>query len=115
MTLPAKVMIVEVGPRDGFQMESAFIPTDKKVEVINAISRTGIQKIETTSFVNPKVIPQMADAAQVMRQIDRVAGVTYTALVPNLKGAERAAAAKVDALRLVIDRKSTRLNSSHRL
>jgi hydroxymethylglutaryl-CoA lyase len=97
-----KVNIVEVGPRDGFQMEKVFIPTSLKVKIINAISRTGIRKIEATSFVNATVIPQMADAAEVMRQIDRVPGVFYTALVPNLKGAERAAKECVDGLRLVI-------------
>ena len=93
---------MEVGPRDGFQMEEVFIPTDKKVEIINAISNTGIRKIETTSFVNPKVIPQMSDAAQVMERIVRVPGVRYTALIPNVRGAERALEASVDGLRLVI-------------
>ena len=83
-------------------MEEVFIPTDKKVEIIDAISNTGIRKIETTSFVNPKVIPQMSDAAQVMERIDRVPGVRYTALIPNARGAERALEASVDGLRLVI-------------
>lgn len=83
-------------------MEEVFIPTDKKVEIIDAISNTGIRKIETTSFVNPKVVPQMSDAAQVMERIDRVPGVRYTALIPNVRGAERALEASVDGLRLVI-------------
>ena len=102
MNLPSKITIVEVGPRDGFQMEQVFIPTEKKVEIINAISRTGVRIIETTSFVNPRVIPQMADAAEVMKGIDRAPGVHYTALIPNLKGAERALESEVDGLRLVV-------------
>jgi hydroxymethylglutaryl-CoA lyase len=102
MTLPNQVRIVEVGPRDGFQMEQVFIPTDKKVEIINAISKTGVRIVETTSFVNPKVIPQMADAAEVMERIERAPGVRYTALIPNVKGARRALEADVDGLRLVI-------------
>ncbi|MEE8349836.1 MAG: hydroxymethylglutaryl-CoA lyase [Acidobacteriota bacterium] len=102
MSLPNKITIVEVGARDGFQMEPVFIPTDKKVEIINAISQTGVPIVETTSFVNPKVIPQMADAAEVMNRIERAPGVRYTALIPNLKGADRALEAGVDGLRLVV-------------
>lgn len=102
MNIPRQVAIVEVGPRDGFQMEKTFIPTKKKVEVINAISSTGVRKIETTSFVSSKVIPQMADAAEVMRSVDRVPGIKYTVLVPNLKGAERGLQAGADGFRLVI-------------
>ena len=97
-----KLNIVEVGPRDGFQMEKAFIPTALKVEIIDRISRTGIRKIEATSFVNPKVVPQMSDAADVMRLIERVPGVLYTALVPNLKGARLAADCGVNGIRVVI-------------
>jgi hydroxymethylglutaryl-CoA lyase len=72
--LPANAAIVEVGPRDGFQMETTFIPTDLKVEVINRIARAGVRKIEATSFVNPKVIPQMSDSDEVMRRIERLPG-----------------------------------------
>ena len=101
--MPAQaVNIVEVGPRDGFQMEKAFIPTDLKVRVIDLLSGSGLRSIEATSFVNPKVIPQMADAAEVMSRITRLAGTIYKVLVPNLKGAERAIEAKADALELVI-------------
>ena len=96
------VTIVEVGPRDGFQMEKAFIPTDLKVQVIDLLSEAGLRSIEATSFVNPKMIPQMADAAEVMGRIARRPGTTYKVLVPNLKGAERAIEAKADALELVI-------------
>ena len=99
---PQSVTIVEVGPRDGFQMEKAFIPTDLKVRVIDLLSEAGLRSIEATSFVNPKVIPQMADAAEVMERIARRPGTRYKALVPNLKGAERAIEAKADALELVI-------------
>lgn len=102
MSAPERVTIVEVGPRDGFQMEKTFIPTDLKVEVIDLLSAAGLTRIEATSFVSPKVIPQMADAAEVMSRIARRPGTHYTALVPNLKGAERALAAGADELELVI-------------
>lgn len=99
---PQSVSIVEVGPRDGFQMEKAFIPTDLNVRVIDLLSKSGLREIEATSFMNPKVIPQMADAAEVMSRIGRAAGTIYKALVPNLKGAERAIEARADVLELVI-------------
>lgn len=99
---PQSVSIVEVGPRDGFQVEKAFIPTDLKIRVIDLLSEAGLKTIEATSFVNPKVIPQMADADEVMGRISRRPGTNYKVLVPNLKGAERAIAAKADALELVI-------------
>lgn len=100
--LPARALIVEVGPRDGFQMEKTFIPTDLKVEVINKVVRAGVRKIEATSFVNPKVIPQMADADEVMRRVDRAPGVIFAALIPNARGARRAVDVGVDCLRLVV-------------
>ena len=96
------VTIVEVGPRDGLQMEKAFVPTDLKVRVINLLSEAGLRSIEATSFVSPTVIPQMMDAGEVMAAITRRPGTTYKVLVPNLKGAERAFEAKADALELVI-------------
>lgn len=100
--LPAKVSIIEVGPRDGFQMETAFIPTETKVAIINALVTAGVTKIEATSFVSPKVIPQMRDAAEVMQRVDRHPGVTYTALVPNVTGAELAVQARVNSMRVVV-------------
>lgn len=100
--LPTTATIVEVGPRDGFQMETTFIPTDLKVDVINRVARAGVRKVEATSFVNPKVIPQMADADEVMRRIERRPGVVYAALIPNARGARRAADAGADSLRLVV-------------
>ncbi len=102
MRLPKRVRIVEVGPRDGFQMEGRLIPTELKVETIDRLAAAGIRDIEAVSFVHPKVIPQMADAAEVMARIERRPGVRYLALVPNLKGAERALDAGADGLRLVV-------------
>ena len=99
---PTQIHVVEVGPRDGFQMEATFIPTDLKVEIIDLLGQAGIQKIEATSFVSPKVIPQMRDAGEVMSRIKRLPGVRYTALVPNVKGAQHAIDAGVHAVRVVI-------------
>lgn len=100
--LPARVRIIEVGPRDGLQMEETFVPTELKVELIDALAESGLAEIEATSFVHPRVIPQMADAAEVMRTIRRDAPVRWSVLVPNLKGAERALEFGVDELRLVV-------------
>lgn len=100
--LPPKVHIVDVGPRDGFQTEQAFIPTELKIRVIDAISATGIGKIETTAFVHPKAVPQMADARDVLRGIRRAPGVSYTVLVPNGRGAELASEEAIDGIRLVV-------------
>ena len=92
MNLPKTVRIREVGPRDGFQMEREFIPTATKIEIINALVRTGLCLFEATSFVSPRAIPQMRDAAQVLAGIDRHEGMEVGALVPNIRGAENAAA-----------------------
>ena len=102
MTPPTQVTIVEVGPRDGLQMEKVFVPTEAKIALINAIARAGIRKMEATSFVSTRVIPQLRDAGEVMAGIERRPGVTYVALVPNLKGAERAIASGADAVKIVI-------------
>ncbi len=88
--LPGAVEVNEVGPRDGFQAEEAFIPTKRKVEIIDALSRTGVARVQVTSVVHPKAVPQLTDAEEVMARIERVPGVRYTVLVPNLRGAERA-------------------------
>lgn len=88
--LPRFVDIVEVGPRDGLQNEKQYIPTDIKVELINRLSQTGLRYIETTSFVSAKRIPQMADSAQVMKNIQRNCDVTYSVLIPNVVGLEKA-------------------------
>ncbi|MCP5381096.1 MAG: hydroxymethylglutaryl-CoA lyase [Kordiimonadaceae bacterium] len=90
------VIIYEVGPRDGLQNEAKFVSTATKVDLINRLSRTGLRKIEVTSFVSPKWVPQMADNADVMSSIDRVSDVTYVALTPNVKGIEAAIKASAD-------------------
>ncbi len=90
MALPARVRIVEVGPRDGLQNEKAIVPTAAKIELIDRLSRTGLQTIEATSFVSPKWVPQLADAADVFSGIDKHDGIAYPVLVPNEKGYERA-------------------------
>ncbi len=93
MALPAAVRIVEVGPRDGLQNEKSIVSTAAKVELIDRLSATGLQTIEATSFVSPKWVPQLADAAQVYAGIARRPGVRYPVLVPNQQGYERARAA----------------------
>lgn len=92
MPLPQRVRIVEVGPRDGLQNEPTQVPTAAKMELIDRLSATGLQTIEATSFVSPKWVPQLADAAEVYAGIDRRPGVAYPVLVPNLQGYERARA-----------------------
>ena len=91
--LPARVTLVEVGPRDGLQNEARVVPTATKIAYIDALSAAGLPVIEATSFVDPRWIPQLADADEVMRGIDRRTGVRYPVLVPNAKGMERALAA----------------------
>jgi hydroxymethylglutaryl-CoA lyase len=93
--LPARVTVVEVGPRDGLQNEAAVISTTDKIAFINRLSAAGHQVIEVSAFVSPKRVPQMADAADVCAGITRRPGVRYTALVPNLAGLDRALAAGV--------------------
>ena len=87
---PESVKIVEVGPRDGLQNEKQIIPAATKVEFVNRLSASGLRTIEVTSFVSPKWIPQLADAAEVFAGIDKRAGVSYPVLVPNAKGMQRA-------------------------
>jgi hydroxymethylglutaryl-CoA lyase len=82
--------VYEVGPRDGLQNETALISTDDKIRLVDMLSDTGLSKIEVTSFVSPKWVPQMADGAEVMAGIKRRSGVTYAALTPNLRGFEAA-------------------------
>ena len=95
MNLPKHVKIVEVGPRDGLQNEKQAIDTATKVELIARLGASGLKTIEATAFVSPKWVPQMADNAEVMRQITRLDGVTYPVLTPNLKGLEAALATGV--------------------
>ncbi|WP_201211163.1 hydroxymethylglutaryl-CoA lyase [Rhodocyclus purpureus] len=93
MKLPASVRIVEVGPRDGLQNEKQLVPTAVKRELISRLGAAGLQSIEATSFVSPKWVPQMADNAELMAGLERLAGVSYPVLTPNLKGLEAALAA----------------------
>ena len=92
MRVPKRVKMVEVGPRDGLQNEAVIVPTDVKIELINRLSATGLSAIESTSFVSPKWVPQMADNAQVMLGITRRPGVSYPVLVPGMQGFEAAVA-----------------------
>ncbi len=92
------IEITEVGPRDGLQNEPGVIPTGAKVAFVDALSRTGVREIEVSSFVSPKWVPQLADAEEVFRRIQRAPDVIYSALVPNMKGLERALEAKVDKI-----------------
>ena len=89
-SLPKSVRIVEVGPRDGLQNESIIVPTEKKAEFIRLLVAAGFQDIEVASFVHPKWVPQLADAQELIPQLDMSPRVRYSALVPNMKGLERA-------------------------
>ncbi len=89
-SLPETVRIREVGPRDGFQNEPEVIPTAEKIGLIDLLAGTGLERIEVTSFVRPDVIPQLADASEVLAGIDRPEGVSFSVLIPNMKGLERA-------------------------
>jgi hydroxymethylglutaryl-CoA lyase len=96
VNLPGRVTIVEVGPRDGLQNEPGTVPTDVKVAFIDRLARAGLPVVEATSFVSPRWVPQLADAAEVLAGIDRVEGVRYPVLVPNERGLERALACEVE-------------------
>jgi len=98
MTTPTHIRIVEVGARDGLQNEKTIVPTAAKVELIDRLSATGLQSIEATSFVSPKWVPQLADAADVYTAIQKRPGVHYPVLVPNLQGYERARAVGVSEI-----------------
>ncbi len=103
---PAHVEIGEVGPRDGLQNEAPIAIADR-IRLIDALSATGLRRIEAVSFVSPRAIPPMAGAAEVMAGITRVPGVTYRALVPNVRGAELALAAAVDEIEVVVSASET--------
>src|SRR6187399_3260272 len=95
MTLPSRVRLVEVGPRDGLQNEAAPIATADKIAFVDRLSEAGHAVIEVSAFVSPKWVPQMADASEVFAGITRKPGTRYTALVPNLAGLDRALQAGV--------------------
>jgi len=95
MTKPEQVTILEVGPRDGFQNVQVFIPTEDKIRVVNELVDAGLTRIETSSFVHPKWIPQLRDAEEVFASIRKPSGVVFSALVPNERGLDRAIATGV--------------------
>lgn len=96
------IRLHEVGPRDGLQVEERFVPTEDKIDLVNRLSAAGLAKIEVTSFVSPKAIAQLRDAEIVLREIERRPGTVYSALVPNVRGAERAIESRADELNLVM-------------
>jgi hydroxymethylglutaryl-CoA lyase len=104
--LPKRISLREVGPRDGLQNE-APVPTEAKVALIDALSRTGVGRIEAVSFVHPKAIPSMADAAEVWSAVQRSPDVRYSALVPNLRGAQRALDAGFREIEVVVSASDT--------
>jgi hydroxymethylglutaryl-CoA lyase len=95
-SLPKKVKIVEVGPRDGLQNEKEALSAEVKIELVNRLARAGFANVEAASFVSPKWVPQMATSAQVMAGIERLPGTIYSALTPNMQGFEAALAARAD-------------------
>lgn len=102
-----RLYIQDVATRDGFQIEPNFVATEDKIALINRLSRTGLAKVEVTSFTSPKAIPNLRDAEEVMRGIERVPGVEYTVLVPNVRGCERALSCQVDEVNLVMSASDT--------
>ncbi|MDG4790983.1 hydroxymethylglutaryl-CoA lyase [Micromonospora sp. WMMD1102] len=104
--MPGAVSIREVGPRDGLQNEDP-VPTEGKVRLLDLLAGTGVRRIEAVSFVHPKAIPQMADAAEVWARATRAPGVRYSALVPNTKGAQRALAAGFTEIEVVVSASDT--------
>ena len=102
MNMPERVTITEVGPRDGLQNESSELALERKVALIDALSATGLARVEAASFVHPRAIPQMANAAEVMGAIKRHPNVTYIGLVPNETGARNAIEAQVDEMAVVV-------------
>ncbi|MEK7693287.1 MAG: hydroxymethylglutaryl-CoA lyase [Chloroflexota bacterium] len=107
MQLPERVTITEVGPRDGLQNEELLLDVERKLEMIDRLADAGLRRIEAASFVSPKAIPQMRDAAEVMARLHRRPGVTYIALVPNETGARNAIAAGADELSTVVSASET--------
>lgn len=110
-----RIYVQEVSTRDGLQIEPIFVPTAQKIALIDRLSLTGLAKIEVTSFVSPKAIPALADAEAVVRGIARAAGVEYAALVPNVRGAERAVACQVDEITVVISASETHNQANLRM
>ena len=107
MSAPETLLVQEVGPRDGLQIEPVFVETAEKIRLVDALSAAGFTRIEVSSFVSPKAVPALRDAADVFAGIARRAGTVYVALVPNPKGAERALAARADEINLVMSASET--------
>lgn len=101
------IHVQEVIARDGLQIEKEFVPTEKKIDLINQLSDCGYSKIEVTSFVSPKAVPNLRDAKEVVRNINRRSDVTFVALVPNVRGAEDAVEAGIDEINLVMSASAT--------
>ncbi|XP_075971325.1 hydroxymethylglutaryl-CoA lyase [Anticarsia gemmatalis] len=97
-TSASQIRIYEVGPRDGLQNESKFVPTDIKIELINKLAAAGIKDIESASFVSPKWVKQMADGVDVMKNVPRAPGVNYPVLIPNLKGYDTAKQCNIEEI-----------------
>ncbi|NKJ48146.1 hydroxymethylglutaryl-CoA lyase [Burkholderia sp. SG-MS1] len=110
-----KLIVQEVSPRDGLQIEPTWVETVDKIELIDSLSTAGFTRIEAGSFVSPKAIPALRDGDAVFQQIERHPGVIYVALVPNLKGAERALAAHADELNLVMSASQTHNRANMRM
>jgi hydroxymethylglutaryl-CoA lyase len=105
--LPPRVTVYEVGPRDGLQNEARLVPTADKIALVNALVRTGLAAVEITSFVHPRWVPQLADAVEVARGVDRVPGVTLSALVPNRVGFEAARGAGMGEIAVFLSASET--------
>ncbi|MCP4443868.1 MAG: hydroxymethylglutaryl-CoA lyase [Myxococcales bacterium] len=105
--LPERVTVYEVGPRDGLQNEANLVPTEDKVAFVNALAKTGLSRIEITSFVSPKWIPQLADARELAEKVERVEGVHMSALVPNRRGLDNAIASGVKDVAVFISASET--------
>lgn len=107
MNLPKSVTVVEVGPRDGLQNEGHFVPTEQKIALIERLSETGLKRIEITSFVHPKAIPQLQDSEELVKRVRQKPNVIYSTLVPNEKGLERALASGVKEIALFVSASET--------
>jgi hydroxymethylglutaryl-CoA lyase len=110
-----KLIVQEVAPRDGLQIEPTWVETTDKIALIDGLSTCGFTRIEAGSFVSPKAIPALCDGEAVFQQIERRPGVIYVALVPNLKGAERALSARADELNLVMSASQTHNRANLRM
>ncbi|RZJ53488.1 MAG: hydroxymethylglutaryl-CoA lyase, partial [Acidovorax sp.] len=98
MSIPSRVKLIDVGPRDGLQNEKSPVPAEVKIALVHRLQDAGLKEIEVTSYVSPKWVPQMADNHEVMQGVNRVAGVRYSVLTPNLKGYEAAVADRPDEI-----------------